>query len=227
MADKKEFRVERVSGMPVTDDQLLNDLRRVAAELRQATVGQKQYRKQGLFDDTTVSRRFGSWNAALKKANLEIANEVSVSDDQLFENLLALWALHGRQPRRAELASPPSRFSQSPYGRRFGSWRNALHAFVEFANASQDAQRELAPSELAPPPSGHRTSRDPSWRLRFQVLQRDGFRCRGCGSSPALTPGVELQVDHVLAWSRGGETTIENLQTLCTKCNGGKSDLPP
>jgi len=25
----------------------------------------------------------------------------------------------------------------------------------------------------------------------------------------------------------GGETIIENLQTLCARCNGGKSNVPP
>lgn len=66
--------------------------------------------------------------------------------------------------------------------------------------------------------------RDPSWRLRWQVLQRDRFTCCSCGASPALTIGIQLQVDHKIPWSKGGETTIENLQTLCLACNSGKSN---
>ena len=38
-------------------------------------------------------------------------------------------------------------------------------------------------------------------------------------------PGVELKVDHVVPWSDGGETVLDNLQLLCQKCNGGKSNL--
>jgi 5-methylcytosine-specific restriction endonuclease McrA len=34
-----------------------------------------------------------------------------------------------------------------------------------------------------------------------------------------------LHVDHKTAWANGGETVLENLQTLCSKCNIGKSDL--
>jgi 5-methylcytosine-specific restriction endonuclease McrA len=56
-------------------------------------------------------------------------------------------------------------------------------------------------------------------------MQRDHFTCRACGASPAKEAGVELHVDHVVPWSRAGETTLENLQTLCTRCNLGKSDL--
>jgi 5-methylcytosine-specific restriction endonuclease McrA len=69
-----------------------------------------------------------------------------------------------------------------------------------------------------------RTPRKPSIRLRFQVLQRDNFTCRACGRSPATGIGVVLEVDHIFAWSRGGETILANLQTLCDQCNSGKSD---
>jgi 5-methylcytosine-specific restriction endonuclease McrA len=36
---------------------------------------------------------------------------------------------------------------------------------------------------------------------------------------------IVLHVDHIKAWANGGETVLENLQTLCSKCNLGKSDL--
>ena len=70
-----------------------------------------------------------------------------------------------------------------------------------------------------------RKRRDPSPRLRFQVLVRDHFTCRFCGASPQKDPAVTLHIDHILPWSKGGETTLENLQTLCSKCNIGKSDF--
>lgn len=68
-------------------------------------------------------------------------------------------------------------------------------------------------------------SRDPSTRLRFEVLYRDRFTCRFCGASPTKDPSVTLHVDHIIPWSKGGETSLNNLQTLCSKCNLGKSDL--
>ena len=70
-----------------------------------------------------------------------------------------------------------------------------------------------------------RTSRNINVRLRFRVLQRDNFKCCACGASPAKDVSVELHVDHILPWSKGGETVFENLQTLCSKCNLGKSDM--
>lgn len=61
--------------------------------------------------------------------------------------------------------------------------------------------------------------------LRWHVLQRDHFTCCACGASPAFTPSIELHVDHIVPWSKGGETVLENLQTLCSVCNLGKSNV--
>lgn len=56
--------------------------------------------------------------------------------------------------------------------------------------------------------------------LRYDILARDNFRCCVCGRSS--DSGVELEVDHIVPISKGGETTYENLQTLCRDCNRGK-----
>ena len=69
-----------------------------------------------------------------------------------------------------------------------------------------------------------RSSRRISDKLRYQVLKRDNFKCKLCGASPAKDPSIELHIDHIVPWSKGGETTIDNLQTLCSRCNLGKSN---
>ncbi|MBQ1207602.1 MAG: HNH endonuclease [Lachnospiraceae bacterium] len=61
-------------------------------------------------------------------------------------------------------------------------------------------------------------------KLRYQVLKRDNFKCCACGASPAKDPNIELHIDHILPWSKGGETKPDNLQTLCSRCNLGKSN---
>jgi len=71
----------------------------------------------------------------------------------------------------------------------------------------------------------HKTKRNVNWRLRFIVMKRDNFKCKNCGRSPAKNPEIELHIDHVKAWAEGGETVLDNLQTLCSVCNIGKSDL--
>lgn len=217
------FELVRVKGAPVSDEDLLEDLRRVAQTTGES-VTQKTYDTFGSFSRSTVERRFGTWNAALLAAGLAVANELHLSDERLFENLLTLWQHLGRQPRRRELSQPPSTISESPYNRRFGSWSGALQAFVAYANASEaDVELQVRSSDG----SGvvRKGGRDPSLRLRFKVLQRDRFTCQHCGASPAKALGVELHVDHIVPWSRGGETVLENLQTLCARCNLGKSNM--
>lgn len=60
-----------------------------------------------------------------------------------------------------------------------------------------------------------------SLSLRFDVLHRDGFRCRYCGDSQ--DNGAVLHVDHVRAVVHGGEDSLDNLVTACAPCNLGKA----
>lgn len=53
---------------------------------------------------------------------------------------------------------------------------------------------------------------------RTQVFERDGYRCQECGSTD------DLVVDHIIPVSQGGDTCMDNLQTLCRKCNASKKD---
>lgn len=60
--------------------------------------------------------------------------------------------------------------------------------------------------------------------LRYEVLNRDGFRCLACGRSANTHPDVVLHVDHIKPESKGGATDQANLQTLCMDCNLGKGN---
>jgi hypothetical protein len=51
-----------------------------------------------------------------------------------------------------------------------------------------------------------------SSKIRKAVLQRDHHQCLVCGSKDNLT------VAHITPISRGGNSEIENLQTLCISC---------
>lgn len=60
-------------------------------------------------------------------------------------------------------------------------------------------------------------------RLRYLILKRDGYKCQICGRTQE--DGVKLHVDHIIPVSKGGETKMENLRTLCEDCNLGKGDM--
>ena len=124
------------------------------------------------------------------------------------------------------MQSSVSKYGPTPYARTFGSWRKALESFVAFVNREENISSEQAIKDLqVEPVTRHKTQRNINWRLRFIIMRRDNFKCKNCGRSPATDPSVILHVDHIKAWANGGETILENLQTLCSKCNIGKSDL--
>jgi hypothetical protein len=52
---------------------------------------------------------------------------------------------------------------------------------------------------------------------REVILQRDGYKCVTCGLG--RESGLELHIDHIKPRSLGGEATIENGQTLCSRHN--------
>lgn len=56
--------------------------------------------------------------------------------------------------------------------------------------------------------------------MRYDVLKRDGFRCKICGATEE--DGIKLHVDHIIPVSKGGKTEMDNLRTLCNICNSGK-----
>lgn len=56
--------------------------------------------------------------------------------------------------------------------------------------------------------------------LRKAVLERDRYRCRYCGAKGE--DGAKLALDHIYPFSRGGETTFDNLATACQRCNSVK-----
>ena len=206
----------------IAKEDLIADLQRVANEKSLSTVPQKLYGQLGKYTHKVFYANFGSWNNALIAAGLKTSSRrKNIPDEELFSNIEQVWTTLGRQPTYAEMNSTRSKFSTKPYENRFGSWRKALDAFIEYIN-----QNEVqAPTPVQSITAHSKTTRNITPGLRFRVLQRDFFKCCACGASPAKDPSVELHIDHIVPWSKGGETTMDNLQTLCSKCNLGKSNL--
>ena len=57
--------------------------------------------------------------------------------------------------------------------------------------------------------------------VRYTVWQRDQGKCVECGVGG---PGAYLEFDHVIPYSKGGASTIGNVQLLCRRCNLRKGD---
>jgi hypothetical protein len=215
----------------LSDEQLVAELRRVATEVGSRALTTQIFGEHSPLSHAVVARRFGSWNAAMRKAGLPLPTRARRhTDEDYFENLLRVWTHHGRQPTYSEMERPPSTISAGAYEKKWRTWRKALVAFLERANGprSQGNPEQIVPDKDDSGTQRRDGDRDPRRKiplsLRFRILQRDRFRCVLCGTSPASGSPFPLHVDHVRPWSKGGKTVEHNLRTLCEPCNLGKSD---
>lgn len=211
----------------ISEEEMIADVGRVAERLKKNSVTMDEYKEFGKYSPSTLTRKMGSWFKILKKANMEMnRSPINISEEELFKNLEEVWIKLGKQPGWIETRKPLSKYSADTYANRFGSWRKALEKFVAYINNEENISSEEAIQKLKIEPSTrHKTKRNINWRLRFVVMRRDNFKCKKCGRSPATDPQIILHVDHKKAWANGGETVLENLETLCSKCNIGKSNL--
>ena len=214
----------------ISDEDLLQDLRKAhdTVVAINGTLSFRSYNEAGKYTSSTIATRFGTWNKALKKAGLEINEEKNINERNLFLNLENVWVSLGRQPVTRDLAKPLSKYTHHAYNEHFGGFRKALEAFVKYIN-EEDTEVEIIEEQAetistTKNKTKRRTSRNISDRMRFRILSRDGFTCQSCGASPIKERGVELHVDHITPWSKGGETEEENLQTKCKQCNLGKGN---
>jgi 5-methylcytosine-specific restriction endonuclease McrA len=204
----------------VPEKELLNDIKRAARRLKRKTISIELYNKYGKYSGGTIRRRFGTWNKMLEKAGLEPSRNQKVPPEELFLNIKKVWDKLGRCPIRDDMKKPLSKYTVGAYTGCFGLWRKALEAFVVYANSSSKNKKAWVMKKVIPKRT--RTIRAATKAMRYKVLERDKYKCRLCGSSPATNPKVKLHVDHIKPWSKGGETVIDNLQTLCEDCNLGK-----
>lgn len=74
-------------------------------------------------------------------------------------------------------------------------------------------------SQLKSKPTKKKKSRYIPASIRVSVLHRDSYQCVFCGRNAKQ---VQLEVDHIIPFSKGGSNDCSNLQTLCIDCNRGK-----
>lgn len=211
-----EFKL-RTNAIYADDKELLADLQRVAGLLNKKTITQKEYNTNGKYHFATYFRRFGGWNKALQKAGLKVGLNMTITNQELFDNLEIIWRTLGRQPFVNEIKKSLSEFNHTTYQRRFGSWLKACEAFIKHKKG------DIEFIKLINEKSSSR-NKSINEKTRLKVLKRDNYKCVYCGKSPAIHPGIILHIDHIKPFSKDGDNSLENLQTLCNKCNLGKGN---
>lgn len=205
-------------------NEILEDIKQVMTKLGKTTVTIREYDKMGSYHSSTALRKIGTWNEILRTLNATTSNVIH-EDMDLLDNIKKVWLQKGMQPTRRDMDNKAwSSISSGAYIRHFGTWYNALDKFVEYIN-SDDGESLIDLDEGKKEVNGfkHKTKREPSDRLKVQVLMRDGNKCRICGV--VCDGGIhKMHFDHIIPWAKGGETTLDNLQVLCSVCNEALGD---
>ncbi len=126
---------------------------------------------------------------------------------------------HCKKTMRAAASSPES-------GQVSDTWallHQAIEEYDQRPSSSKpfgqgDKIRAAISFDAPPAPMPYeQTSRTPiPEAVRSEVWRRDGGKCVQCQSVQ------NLQFDHIIPVSRGGATTVANLQLLCLSCNASK-----
>ncbi|MEJ7664433.1 MAG: hypothetical protein WKG07_35410 [Hymenobacter sp.] len=169
----------------VLDDELLTDIKRVAAHLGANSISSREYNdSESKYTAGTIAARFGTWNNALLKAGLELAQQRNVSTEELFDNLERVWIATGGQPMFRDIRKPKSKYSTHQYVTKFGSWCNGLEAFIKHININniiqESGQESTKSAQVLERVFKHDTKRFPNAKLKIQVLIRDGNKCKLC-----------------------------------------------
>ena len=208
----------------ITDEDILEEMKSVMQKLGKSKLTIKEFDAIATINSSTVTRRFGKWNNALALAGADLSNTF-YSDEELLSNIKDAWLKKGKQPSRRDMDNKElSMISSGTYLRHFGTWYKALESFIAYVSENDDDSLNEISENDNTSSIKHKTKRDPSDRLKVQVLMRDGNRCRICGVE--CSGGLHnIHFDHIIPWSKGGETTLDNLQVLCSACNEAKGNL--
>lgn len=237
------FQRKQINEMP--ESKILEELEKAAKHFNYIEFGRRDFDKIASISSSTVRKHYdGSWTKgleALKKHLQQKGLDLSprpfapnriLSDKELFDEMERIWNKVGQRPSRTEWEMSEPKISYNTYKQRFGGWTNACLKFIEYKTGGDI----LADDFVLPDREEQKTqrenkveykkenSRNISLSVRLEVLSRDKFRCVFCGKSPATDIGTKLHIDHIEPFSKGGKSTLENLQTLCEECNLGKSN---
>lgn len=203
----------------ITNEDIIKDVLRVKNDiLKSKTITFREYRQYSKYGKKAIGNHFGGWNNLLEILGIPKTKEIThLGKEDIFNIIKDIWLKLGDQPtirNFTEMTHHTIKIIKT----NFGTWSNCLQKFVEWANNNEINFKSSTPTIK------HSTPRDPGNSLRYKVLSRDNFRCVICGQGQNPHLGITLEVDHIAPYSKGGETTLDNLQTLCNKCNSGKSN---
>ena len=241
-----DYKFQRTRADKIPRAKIIEELEKVAQQHNYLEFSSDDFSKNSSISVGTVKNEFGSWHKALsilkerlKEKGLDLiprqsrSHLIPLTDKDLFEEMERIWNQLGHRPSCVEWKNSKHKITLGTYRYRFNGWANACLKFIEYKMGTNIVvtdenvvKQAVVLREDVREQIEYRVSKTrvvPA-SVRVRILDRDNFRCVFCGRSPATDPGIKLHIDHKIPFSKGGRTTIDNLQTLCQDCNLGKSD---
>jgi len=236
------FTFKRSQTNKIHIERIMSELERTAKHYNFREFGREEFSRVAEVSDSVVRKNFGnSWGKALAALKIRLNSKGLTlsprtyspnrlfSEKELFDEMERIWKIVGQRPSATEWQASSPKISYATYKKRFGGWQNACLKFIEHKmgvditfddQTSKNWQRDKDTICKI----NKCDKRDIPLKIRLQVLSRDKFRCIFCGRSPATDVNVILHIDHITPFSKGGKSVLDNLQTLCSNYNLGKSD---
>lgn len=115
----------------VSDEELLDDLRRVAELLSKENLTMSEYQENGKYHPSTIANRFGGWRNSLKKAGLSLTktwakHEYCEDETLFFEDMQLVANKLNKEYITARDYKQFGKFDLSATFRKYGSWNIML-----------------------------------------------------------------------------------------------------
>lgn len=225
----ERYRIDRLS-----DEEIIGELKEAAKYYDFIKFTRHEFDKVAKnCKGSAVISRFGSWDKALEKTGLELKERLKkshyfISENELMIEMARVFEALGHRPSKTEWGALKPKFSYTTYKTRYKGWVNSWrHFFENFSGIdleSNESAANIKKTQRLLIEIATEEKRTIPLKLRLKVLQRDKFKCVYCGTSPSTDPSIQLHIDHIVPFSKGGGTELSNLQTLCQNCNWGKGD---
>jgi len=110
----------------IKDEDLLNDLKKVAQEFGKENITNNEYDERGKYGSSTITSRFGGWNKALEIVGLTIKHYHGVSAEELINDLKKVAKVLGKENIKSREYDENGKYASSTIAERFENWNKAL-----------------------------------------------------------------------------------------------------
>jgi hypothetical protein len=209
-----------------TKNQIIEEMRRVAANLAKKSLTRKDFGKHSKISASSVRYHFGTWNDAIKEAGLipvdtiEIIRPKFVEDDVLLLDLIRLYNEYGKEPTQS-LINAKGKYSEKPYRTR---WKNIRKAFLiakqKFPERVSNEIRKQDQDKDQPEIEGIRVipkTIKPKIEKKRRIIFGEPINFRGLRFAPINEQGVVYlfgMISHELGF------LIESVRTEFPDCEG-------